>query len=136
VLAVGELELFGGALGADADHRGLKTVEFRKGVTVRAALRGAAAGPRNVVPAEWQRLSGATGARVEVRDQAAGCELGEIADGTVGRGQGQRRDPHAWKVVGGTVVLRHREVAGERGVVGFHGQILPAPPGAMELSFA
>ena len=68
VLALGELALFGGALGADPDHGGAERVELGEGVAIGAALRRAAPGAGDVVPALRQGLARDAGPRVDVGD--------------------------------------------------------------------
>ena len=60
--------LLGGALGADPDHRGAERVELGEAVAEGAALRRAAAGAGDVVPAGGRGLARDAGPRVDVGD--------------------------------------------------------------------
>lgn len=135
LLAGGELGLFVAALGADPDHRGAERVELGQCVAV-GALRGAAAGAGDVVPAGGQGCTGRTGAWVEVGDEKATGRLRQVEVAITDRRQRQRGDRQPRQVVGGAVVLRDRQLRRQRGVVGTdpplglrHGPLRGVPAG-------
>ena len=123
VLALGELALFVRGLSADADHDGSEGGELGEAVAVGAALRRAAAGAGDVVPARGRRLTGNTGPWIDVHDEMSrfppdvggkrdvnvgAGRCGQVDRPAQGRGQRQRRQCHSGEVIGGPVVVGDR----------------------------
>jgi hypothetical protein len=95
VLAVGEFALFLRALGADADDGRPEGSELGEAVAVGTALRRAAAGAWNVVPAGRRRLAGLAGARVDVGDEEV-AQPGKLDLPSAARRKRGRREWCAW----------------------------------------
>src|SRR5262245_66139590 len=80
--------------------------ELGKMITERARLRGAAARPRDRVPAIGRRLPWHAGTRIDVDDGAA-LELRQVNLRAVGRSERHGRQLEAGKMAGSAIVLRH-----------------------------
>ena len=113
--------LFIWALGADPDDGGTERGELGEAVAVGAALRSAAAGAGDVVPAGWRGLAGRAGAGVDVGDEAVRepAQPGRRFPPWV-EGRRSYRQRHPGEVIGGTVVLGNRQVRRQLPVVRGH----------------
>lgn len=92
VLALRELQLFGGRLRAHADNRSAMGSEIAYVIPKGATLRSASASARYLIPTLRQRHPGPAGAGVDIDDEEAESRFGEIKLATESGRQHQTRD--------------------------------------------